>query len=105
MLRHFLPALCWAVVLGIATSSLYDHWLAKFTGKRRHTWAALTFTSLIGIILIAPIVFRALVALREAISLAPTFAAAHRPPPPPHGVLERPGGGDWLQKPARARSR
>ena len=99
MLRHFLPALCWAVVLGIATSSLYDHWLARFTGKRRHTWAALTFTSLIGIVLIAPIVFGGLVAVREAISLAHAFAEAGKNGPPelPQWLLQLPWVGDWLR--------
>ena len=29
MLRRFIPALCWAVVLAIATSSLYDRWLVS----------------------------------------------------------------------------
>ena len=29
MLQHFLPALCWAVVLAIGTSKLYDRWLAQ----------------------------------------------------------------------------
>src|ERR1700736_6675483 len=57
MLQHFLPALCWAVVLAIGTSSLYDRWLARFQGKGRHIWAALTFTSFVGIVLIAPLVY------------------------------------------------
>ena len=70
MLRHFLPALCWAVVLAIATASLYDRWLARFHGTRRHLWAALTFTTMVGIVLIVPLVYGGVVAAREAISLA-----------------------------------
>jgi predicted PurR-regulated permease PerM len=72
MLQRFLPALCWAVVLAIGTSSLYDRWLAIFQGKRRHIWAALTFTSIVGIVVIVPLVYGGIVALREAISLDST---------------------------------
>jgi predicted PurR-regulated permease PerM len=41
MLQRFLPALCWAVVLAIGTSSLYDRWLAKFQSCRfcGYCWA------------------------------------------------------------------
>ena len=72
MLRRFLPALCWAVVLAIGTSSLYDRWLVIFQGKRRHIWAALTFTSIVGIVVIVPLVYGGIVALREAISSTPS---------------------------------
>ncbi|MGH8294934.1 MAG: AI-2E family transporter, partial [Steroidobacteraceae bacterium] len=55
MLRHFIPALCWAVVLAIATSSVYDRWLRNFRGRRRDVWAALTFTVIIGVLLLVPL--------------------------------------------------
>jgi predicted PurR-regulated permease PerM len=99
MLQHFLPALCWAVVLAIGTSSLYDRWLARFGGKRRHIWAALTFTSLVGIVLIVPLVYGGIVAVREAISLARTLVESSKTggtPDLPQWLLQMPLLGDWL---------
>ncbi len=87
VLRHFLPALCWAVVLAIATSSLYDKWLARFRGRRRDLWAALTFTLFVGIALIVPLVYGGVIAVREAITLAHTYADS----PPSEPVLP-----DWI---------
>jgi predicted PurR-regulated permease PerM len=100
MLRRFLPALCWAVVLAIATSSLYDHWLARFHGKRRQIWAAATFTTLVGIVLIVPLVYAAALALSEAISLARAFidSARNGPPPLPIWIQQLPRIGGWLQE-------
>jgi len=83
MLRHFIPALCWAAVLAIATSSIYDWWLAKFRGRRRDVWAALTFTVIIGAVLVVPLVYGGIVAGREAISLAREVAASAGSGPPP----------------------
>ncbi len=99
MLRRFLPALCWAVVLAIATSSLYDRWLARFHGRRRHVWAAATFTTLIGIVLIVPLVYCAALALSEAISLVRTFidSARNGPPPLPDWIPQLPRIGEWIQ--------
>ena len=98
MLQHFLPALCWAVVLAIATSRLYDRWLARFSGKHRHVWAALTFTILIGLVLIAPLVYGGIIAVREAISLARAFLESSRNGPPelPQWLLQLPLLGDWI---------
>jgi predicted PurR-regulated permease PerM len=98
MLQRFLPALCWAVVLAIGTSSLYDRWLAKFQGKRRQIWAALTFTGIIGIVLIAPLVYGGIVAVREAISLARNFLESSKGGPPelPQWLLQLPLLGEWI---------
>jgi predicted PurR-regulated permease PerM len=98
MLQRFLPALCWAVVIAIGTSSVYDRWLAKFRGKRRHIWAALTFTILIGIVLIVPLVYGGIVAVREAISLVRGFLLSTKDGPPdlPQWVLQLPLVGDWI---------
>ncbi|HEV7714064.1 MAG TPA: AI-2E family transporter [Steroidobacteraceae bacterium] len=97
MLRHFLPALCWAVVLAIATSKIYDRWLARFSGKRRDLWAALTFTTLVGIVLIVPLVYGGLIAAREAILLARTYANPERGEPVlPDWILQLPWLRDWL---------
>ena len=91
MMRHFLPALCWAVVLAIATTSVYDKWLSRFRGKRRHLWAAITFTTFVGIVLIVPMVYGGVVAAREAISLVRTYANSNSA----DGNLALP---DWLNQ-------
>ncbi len=97
ILRHFLPALCWAVVLAIATSSIYDRWLAKFHGKRRHLWAALTFTTFVGIVLIVPLVYGGVIAVREAISLAHTYANPDNGEPTlPDWINQLPWLRDWI---------
>ena len=98
MLHRFLPALCWAVVLGIATSSVYDRWLARFAGRRRHLWAALTFTVLMGVVLIAPLIYGAFAAAREAISLMRLYADAEGPPVPDWVALHLPWVADWLRE-------
>jgi predicted PurR-regulated permease PerM len=86
VLRHFLPALCWAVVLAIATGSLYDRWLHRFHGKRRDLWAALTFTTFV------------VIAVREAIALARTYAdSTHGQLNLPDWVNHIPWLRDWLQ--------
>src|SRR5512138_2132442 len=98
VLRHFLPALCWAVVLAIATSSLYDRWLHRFDGKRRDLWAALTFTTFVGIALIVPIVYGGVIAVREAITLARTYAdATQNQLNLPDWINHIPWLRDWLQ--------
>lgn len=98
MLQRFLSALCWAVVLAIGTSSVYDRWLARFRGKRRHVWAALTFTSIIGIVLVAPLVYGGIVAVREAISLTHHFVESSKGglPELPPWLLQLPVVGDWI---------
>jgi predicted PurR-regulated permease PerM len=93
MLRHFIAALCWAVVLAIATSSVYERWLAKFGGKRRDVWAALTFTVIVGTVLVVPLVYGGVVAGREAISLVREFSdSAGSGPPLPSWLAQIP----WL---------
>jgi predicted PurR-regulated permease PerM len=99
MLQRFLPALCWAVVLAIGTSSLYDRWLAIFPGKRRHIWAALSFTSIVGIVVIVPLVYGGVVAVREAISLARSFLDSTKDGSPdlPPWLTQLPLAGPWIQ--------
>ena len=99
MLRHFIPALCWAVVLAIATASVYDRWLSRFRGKRRHIWAALTFTVIVGAVLLVPLIYGGVVAAREAISLAREVAAyaASGPPPLPSWLIDMPWVGRWAR--------
>jgi predicted PurR-regulated permease PerM len=99
MLRRFMPALCWAVVLAIATSSLYERWLAKFHGKRRHVWAALTFTVIVGTVLLVPLIYGGFVAGREAIAVVREFAAsaANGPPPLPSWMEQMPWLAHWVR--------
>src|SRR5215469_10508740 len=98
MLRHFLAALCWAVILAIATAPLYDRWLARFRGRHRDIWASLSFTFLLGVILLVPIVYGGLVAVREAFSLVHTFADSLRNGAPeiPGWIRQLPWIGQWL---------
>ncbi len=97
MLQHFLAALCWAVVLAIGTSKLYDRWLAYFPGRHRHIWAALTFTTIVGLVLIVPLVYGGIIAVREAILLVRTLLDSSRGPPElPQWLQQLPWLGDWL---------
>ena len=100
MLRHFIPALCWAVVLAIATASVYDRWLAKFRGRRRDIWAALTFTAIVGAVLLVPLIYGGVVAAREAISLAREIVASagSGPPPLPSWLVQIPWLSRWVSE-------
>jgi len=99
MLRHFIAALCWALVLAIATSSVYDRWRGKFRGKRRDAWAALTFTAFVGTVLLVPLIYGGLVAGREAIAVAREFAASagNGPPPLPSWLQQMPWLAHWVR--------
>jgi len=99
MLRHFIPALCWAVVLAIATSSAYDRWLGRFRGRRRHVWAALTFTVMVGAVLLVPLIYGGFVAGREAIAVVREFAASagSGPPPLPSWLEQIPWLAHWVR--------
>jgi len=99
MLQRFLPALSWAVVLAVATTGLYDRWLRRFSGKHRDMWAALTFTAIVGLIVVLPLIYFGFVAVRETASLVHSFAEAsqHGPPPLPPWVRQMPTVGDWVQ--------
>lgn len=99
MLQRFLPALCWAAVLAVATASLYDRWLRRFKGPRASLWAALTFTVIVGAIVVLPLIYFGYVAVREMASLIRAFAdAAHDGPPPlPAWIRQLPTVGDWIE--------
>jgi predicted PurR-regulated permease PerM len=99
MLQRFLPALSWAVVLAVATASLYDRWLKNFTGPRRQIWAALTFTAIVGAIVVVPLIYFGFAAVREFSALVHAFAEASRDGPPalPAWIRQLPTIGDWAQ--------
>jgi predicted PurR-regulated permease PerM len=98
MLRHFIAALCWAAVLAVATSSLYDRWRARFRGVGREIRAALTFTAIVAVVLVLPLVYGGVVAAREAIALAHGLAASARNGPPalPDWIEQIPWLSRWL---------
>ncbi|MGH8303596.1 MAG: AI-2E family transporter, partial [Steroidobacteraceae bacterium] len=100
MLRHFIPALCWAAVLAIATSSIYDRWLARFHGRRRDVWAALTFTLMVGAVLLVPLIYGGIVAGREAISIVRDVVASAGggPPPLPSWLAQIPWLSHWVHE-------
>lgn len=76
---------------------MYDRWLAYFRGKHRHVWAALTFTTLVGLVLIVPLVYGGIIAVREAILLARTLLDSSKGPPElPQWLQQLPWLGDWL---------
>jgi predicted PurR-regulated permease PerM len=97
MLQRFLPALSWAVVLAVATATLYDHWLKHFHGRRRQLWAALSFTGIVGAIVVVPLIYFGFV--RESAALIRAFAEAshHGPPPLPSWLRQYPSVTDWVQ--------
>jgi predicted PurR-regulated permease PerM len=98
MLRYFIAALCWAVVLAIATSSLYDRWRARFPGPRRRIWAAVTFTVLVAVVLVLPLIYGGVIAAHEAVVLAHGLGATARGPLQLPPWLERiPWLSRWVQ--------
>ncbi|HUK02662.1 MAG TPA: AI-2E family transporter [Steroidobacteraceae bacterium] len=99
MLRGFIPALCWAVVLAIATSSLYERWRSRFRGAHRDLWAAATFTTIVAVVLLVPLVYGAVLAVHEALALSRSFleSARNGPPELPRWLQNLPGAGDWIQ--------
>jgi predicted PurR-regulated permease PerM len=99
MLQRFLPALSWAVVLAVATASLYDRWLKRFSGPRRHIWAALSFTAIVGAVVVMPLIYFGFIAVRETGALVRAFADASRDGPPalPVWIRQLPAVGDWIQ--------
>ena len=99
MMRSFLPALCWAVVLAVASSSLYQRWLTRFRGTRREFWAALTFTLALALVVVIPLVYGGLVAVHEAAALIRTLTETARNGGPvlPDWLMQLPGIGDWIQ--------
>ena len=81
MLRIFLPALAWALVVAVATWPLYRRFVLLLSGYRhghhhhRRTLAAAIFTLLIGVILVLPLSIAAIRLGHEAFVLANRAAA------------------------------
>ena len=112
LLRHFLAALAWAVVLAVATWPLYRRFLAlRFWPREETIWAPLAFTVLVGLVFVLPLTLLALEVGREAFLVVRWARAAEESGVPlPDWVGQVPFGGylaDWwranLADPAAAR--
>jgi predicted PurR-regulated permease PerM len=66
ILRDFLPALAWAVVLSIALWPLYQRLLLLFPGKSGRVAVPLLLTFAVGIVFITPIVLLGIAIARES---------------------------------------
>jgi predicted PurR-regulated permease PerM len=69
MLRQFMPALTWAVILAIATWPWHRQLTFKINSPRRELWAALISTVTVGVVLIVPLLSGAILAIRESVML------------------------------------
>jgi predicted PurR-regulated permease PerM len=94
-LRHFLVPLAWAAIMAIATWPLYRHWLARFTGPHADFWAALSFTVMVGLVLIVPLVYAVVITAREGLVVLHQYAT-QGPMQPPLWLERVPVIGHWL---------
>lgn len=97
-LRRFMPALAWAVILGIATWPLYSKWSAWLHRRTDQLWPALSFTCIVGLVLIVPLAWGAIVAAREAFVLLRHFTeGSARELAMPQWLVQIP----WLAEPVK----
>jgi predicted PurR-regulated permease PerM len=87
VLRDFLPALAWAVVLSIALWPLYQRLLRLFPGNRSHVAGPLILTAAVGIVFIAPLVLLGIGIAQEVHFIVKLIIAAR------HNGLQVP---DWV---------
>jgi predicted PurR-regulated permease PerM len=73
MLRRFLPALTWAVILAIATWPWHRRLALMLNSPRRDLWAALISTLAVAVVLIGPLLSGAILAIREAVTVLRLF--------------------------------
>jgi predicted PurR-regulated permease PerM len=112
MLRSFLPALVWALVIAIATWPLYRRFMrARGAAARGRALPAALFTLLLGLLVVLPLGLGAVEVGHETFGLLHrATAAAATGLPPPHWLAELPLVGnrfaDWwnanLAKPGQA---
>jgi predicted PurR-regulated permease PerM len=94
VLHEFIPALVWAGIFAIATWPLYRRFLRWAPGARA-VWAPLLFTSVIGLVFVAPLAGATIEVGREARGVITWVATAQKaglPVPPWVGALPYLGG-------------
>jgi predicted PurR-regulated permease PerM len=102
ILRRVLPALAWATILAIALWPLYWRLLRAVPERRQRVLAPLAITSLVGLVLIVPLVYAAIEVARESGSLVQYLGELrHSGVPMPSWLPRLPGLGhqaaDWWQ--------
>ncbi len=102
ILRRVLPALAWATILAIALWPLYWRLLRAVPERRQRVLAPLAITSLVGLVLIVPLVYAAIEVARESGSLVQYLGELrHSGVPMPAWLPRLPGLGhqaaDWWQ--------
>lgn len=96
VLHRFLGALAWGLMIAIATWPLYVRFSDRSTARRRE-WAALFFTLLVALLLVAPFVYLVFEAIREAQIFAHWLAEGHRQGmEAPPWMTQLPYAGKWL---------
>jgi predicted PurR-regulated permease PerM len=98
-LHRFIAALAWAVILAVATWPLYDRWSQRLNRRTDQVIPALTFTVIVGLVLMVPMVWGTIVAWRQAVVLLRHFAETpSHPLPLPDWLTQTPWIGDWLKE-------
>ena len=64
IIHRFIPSLIWAGIIAIVTYPLYQRWHRMFS--RHDTWAALLFTTLLGLMLLIPLSWLVTVLVKES---------------------------------------
>jgi predicted PurR-regulated permease PerM len=77
VLRGFVPALAWGVVIALSSWPWRDRLAARIAGRHRDGIAALLLTAAVALVVLVPLTFGIVQAAREARSLA-AFAHAYR---------------------------
>ena len=99
MLRRFIPALAWAVILAVATWPLYERWARRLNRDTGRLLPAFTFTALVSLALVVPLTWGAIAAARQAFILLHEYAeSADRSLTLPAWLEQLPLLGDWLKE-------
>lgn len=85
--RSFLLALIWAAIIAVAAWPIYRRFVAAFPNRRTDTPVAASFTLLIGLVILLPLAYAAVMAGRESAAAARWLADAQQ-----HGIPAP----DWL---------
>jgi predicted PurR-regulated permease PerM len=99
MLRRFIPALAWSVILAVTTWPWYERFARWVRSDTDRFWPALIFTALIALALVAPLVFGGVIAVRQALTIA--HQLADHPANTlslPDWITQLPFIGEWAQQ-------